>query len=239
MINKSISRYKPIYKKFIRLRKNVQNKKKVNLRLFRKKKWRLLNIFLRRQLYRRKKNFRSYDLDSYVLRKYGSNLKRKFLMSLLNKQRISLFYGLLKNKSLKKTVNLSKSVKFKIKNKYSFIEIFERRLDSVLYRTHFTKSFRESRSFIKHGHVSINGKKKLKSNYLLRQGDKITLSFKLYPVIRYNILSCNIWPLPSNNLVINYKTFQILFLTTLDFKSTFNTFPCFLDTHSLSRYYLL
>ena len=35
---KNKSRYKPFYKKFIRLRKNVQNKKKVSLGFFKKKK---------------------------------------------------------------------------------------------------------------------------------------------------------------------------------------------------------
>lgn len=38
MLIKIKSRYKPVYKKFIRLRKNVQNKKKVSLGFFKKKK---------------------------------------------------------------------------------------------------------------------------------------------------------------------------------------------------------
>lgn len=38
MVIKSKSRYKPLYKKFIRLRKNIQNKKKVTLGFFKKKK---------------------------------------------------------------------------------------------------------------------------------------------------------------------------------------------------------
>ena len=112
MIFKNKSRYKPLYKKFIRLRKNVQNKKKLNLRLLRKKKWRLLNIFLKRQSRKRKKNFRSYNINSFSIRKYGASLRRKFLFNLLNKQRISLFYGSIKNSSLKKLV-----VSLKLKKK--------------------------------------------------------------------------------------------------------------------------
>ena len=75
---KTASRYKPLYKKFIRLRKNVQNKRKVSLGFFRKKKWKKLNQFLRTQTYRRKKNFRAYDITTYHIRKYGSKLKKKF-----------------------------------------------------------------------------------------------------------------------------------------------------------------
>ena len=37
MLIKTKSRYKPIYKKFIRIRKNVQNKKKLTLGFLKKK----------------------------------------------------------------------------------------------------------------------------------------------------------------------------------------------------------
>merc|ERR1712177_176991 len=90
------SRHKPLYKKFIRLRKNIQNKKKVSLGFFKRKKWKNLNKFLRRQTLRRKKNFRAYDLTSHNIKKYGSKFKKRFLMNLLNKQSFSLFYGSIK-----------------------------------------------------------------------------------------------------------------------------------------------
>jgi len=72
------TKYKPLYKKFIRLRKNVQNRTKLNLGLLKKKKWNLLNNYLRRLGRRRKKNFRLYNLDSYHIKKYGSFFKKNF-----------------------------------------------------------------------------------------------------------------------------------------------------------------
>jgi len=43
------SRYKPLYKKFIRLRKNIQNRKKI-LTSFKSKKWYNLVSFLNNML---------------------------------------------------------------------------------------------------------------------------------------------------------------------------------------------
>ena len=50
-------RYKPLYKKFIRLRKNIQNKEKINKTNFNKKKWTSLINFLNKQSNRKKKKF--------------------------------------------------------------------------------------------------------------------------------------------------------------------------------------
>ena len=99
------TKYKPLYKKFIRLRKNVQNRTKLNLGLLKKKKWNPLNNYLRRLSRRRKKNFRLYNLDSYHIRRYGSFFKKKFLLDLLSKQRLSLFYGNLTTFYLKKLIS--------------------------------------------------------------------------------------------------------------------------------------
>ena len=125
MLIKTKSRYKPIYKKFIRIRKNVQNKKKLTLGFFKKKKWKNLKKFLRRQTLRRKKNFRVYDLTNYHIRKFGSKFKRNFLMNLLNKQGFSLFYGSLKNKYLRKIIGIlkTKSSKKKTHNVHLLINM--------------------------------------------------------------------------------------------------------------------
>jgi len=50
-------RHKPLYKKFIRLRVNVQYRKRLQLLKFKKQKWQRLIFFLLRMLNRRKKKF--------------------------------------------------------------------------------------------------------------------------------------------------------------------------------------
>lgn len=239
MLNKTKSRYKPIYKKFIRIRKNVQNKKKLTLGFLKKKKWKNLNKFLRRQTLRRKKNFRVYDLTNYHIRKYGSKFKRNFLMNLLNKQGFSLFYGSMKNKYLKKIVSIlkTKSSKKKIHKVYLLINMIESRLDTVLYRSHFTKSMRESKLFISHGNISVNNRIIFDSNYITNKGDTIATSSKIKSVVRYNVLSSNIWPIPPENFIINYKIFSICIIGESYINNLCNKFPYHISLWKIINYY--
>merc|ERR1712071_29981 len=79
MLKKNQSnRYKPLYKKFIRLRKNVQNKKKF-LFGFKKKKWKPLLLFLKNKSKRRKQNFVSYEQLNYSLNRYISFYKKNIV----------------------------------------------------------------------------------------------------------------------------------------------------------------
>ena len=239
MVIKSKSRYKPLYKKFIRLRKNIQNKKKVTLGFFKKKKWKNLNKFLKRQTLRRKKNFRIYDLTNFHIRKHGSKFKRRFLMNLLNKQGFSLFYGSLKNKHLKKITRVVKK-KSKIKKEKisgNLIKTMESRLSTVLYRAHFTKSIREAKFLIKHGHIIVNNHPVWDNNSIISIGDNISISKKINNVIKYNVLSSNMWPIPPDNLLVNYKTFSICITDKFNISTLCNKFPFHFSIWKLINYY--
>ena len=239
MLIKIKSRYKPVYKKFIRLRKNVQNKKKVSLGFFKKKKWKNLNKFLRRQTYRRKKKFRAYDLTNYHIKKYGSKFKRSFLMNLLNKQGFSLFYGSIKNKHIKKLVFRARktSIQKKKAKVLTFFKLIELRLDTVLYRSHFTKSIREAKFLIKHGHINVNNLTVLNNNLTIGKGDCITTSNKINTVVKYNILSSNMWPIPPENYIINYKIFSICIVDNTNLNTLYNKFPFYFSISKLINYY--
>ena len=233
------SRYKPLYKKFVRLRKNIQNKKKVNLLKFTSKKWKNLNSFLSRQINRKKKNYRSYDLDSVFIKRFGNFHKRKFLLKLLNKQSFSLFYGSLKNKSLKKLISLS-SRKGKIRKEYTknhLLNKLESRLDTVLYRSHFVKSFREARYLLKHGHILLNGHKVTNCDYLLQKGDLIYVSPSIRNHIKNNLLSSNMWPIPPENIVLDYNLLNIIYLDNNQTNYFYNKFPFYINLDDIIRYY--
>ena len=58
-------RYKPLYKNFIGLKKNIQNRQKLNSLRFKKRKWAKLILYLKRLQLRRKKNFRMYDIGRF------------------------------------------------------------------------------------------------------------------------------------------------------------------------------
>ena len=237
---KTNSRYKPLYKKFIRLRKNIQNRKKVSLGKFNKIKWKNLNKFLNRQTFIRKKNFRSYDLNGYFIKRYGNTYKRKFLLNLLNKQSFSLFYGSLKNKYLKKLVLASdnKSKNIKESNTNCIINTLETRLDTVLYRSHFVKSFREARYLIKHGHISLNGIKVTDNKYLLLKGDLVSIfPGNITNIIKHNVLQSNIWPIPPKSLLINYKLLNVIYLGGVKTNSFSNKFPFYINYNNVTSYY--
>ena len=234
---KKRTRYKPLYKKFVRLRKNIQNKKKL-LTNFEKKKWQNLISFLKISSQRRKKNFGSYDQFSFFVSKFGNSSKRTFLNNLLTKQRLTLFYGNLQNRKLK---NLVLSARSKSKKKLTaaqlFINSLENRLDTILYRSHFAGSIRESRLLIQHKHVFINQKIVTCNAFILKKGDIISLSKKGSRIAESNISNSNIWPLPPEFLQINYKIFQISFLENLLKPSLSLSFPFWLDLNSVLNYY--
>ena len=231
------SRYKPLYKKFIRLRKNIQNRKKL-LTNFEKKKWENLIGFLRTASQRRKKNFGSYDHFRFFIPKYGNSFKRKFLNDLLVKQRFSLFYGKLQNKKIKSIVKKSKTnIKSNLSAKDLLINSLENRLDTVLYRAHFVKSIREARLFIQHKHVFVNNIVVTNNAFALMNGDIITLSNKSTQLAKNNIYNSNLWPLPPEFLQINYSILQISFTENLYKPTTSILYPFWLDLNTIINYY--
>nr|QYC61951.1 ribosomal protein S4 [Guinardia striata] len=231
------SKYKPLFKKFIRLRKNVQNRKKL-LTGFKKKKWLNLVTFLKVSSQRRKKNFKNFDQYSFFVSKFGNSYKKKYLNNLLLKQRISLFYGQLADKKLKQVI---KQAKFRL-NKSQIpvtqilIDLLECRLDTVLYRANFSKSIRESRLLIQHRHIYVNNSLMTNNSYIVQPGDIISVSNICIKNIKFNVFNSNLWPITPSNFMVNYKTFQIIFLNNTNLFELAIYFPFWLDLNTLITY---
>ena len=49
-----------------------------------------------------------------------------------------------------------------------FIELFEQRLDVIIYRSHFVASITEARQLILHKNVKVNNKIVTKNSYILK-----------------------------------------------------------------------
>jgi ribosomal protein S4 len=226
------SRYKPLYKKFINLKKNVQFRKK--LLKFKKLKWKKLIFYLLRFSKKRKKScyYQFFDQNSYYIPKFNVYFTNKFKYNLHTKQRFSLFYGGLSK------IYLKHLVKKKINSKFHFLECLEKRLDTVLYRSHFVLSVRTARQLISHKHVYINNEIITKKSYLLKKGDIISFSKRSHKLIEYFIGNSEIWPLPPKYLQINYTTFQIIVVDNFLFNNTSLNFPFKLDLTSITNYYL-
>ena len=210
MIFKKKNKFRPLYKQFISLRENVQNRKK--LLQFKKQKWEKLIQNYKRKLKWYKK-FKPKDQIQYLVSRYpsrGSSYKNRYKNTLQESKKFKLFYGGLSKKYLKKLIKLALTKKYRNINPL-FLVFFESRLDIVLYRSKFSLSIRSAQQLILHGKVLVNNKLITAKSYFLKPGDLITIDSKSFKLIESNIQHSEIWPIPPKHLIINYKTMQIIF----------------------------
>ena len=207
-------RYRPVYKKFVGLRCNIQNKKKVFK--FKRKKWSNLIFHLSKESKTRKRNcyYQFLDQNSYNISKFNNYFSKRYKQTVLSKKRFNLFYGSLLKKYIKRVVLNSKKKSNQIQNKINcnryFQDNIEKRLDVILLKSHFVLSIRNARQLISHGHVLVNNNIVYESSFLVSQGDHITFSKNAHKLIRYYIALSAFWPLPPSYLQISYKAFSIL-----------------------------
>ena len=253
MIVKKHSYYKPLYKQILNLRENVQNRKK--LLKFKKQKWQKLIHYLNKAVVKSRKAkikmngstfyhknyFRNFNQHSYHIPRFTKFFTRKFKDNLLSKQRFQLFYGGLSEKFIKSVIkkSLTKSNVSKINLNPSFFltEFLERRLDSILFRSHFVLSFRNARQLISHGHVLVNGKVTKKKGLLLKEGDTVGFSKKIHSLIKSYIGNSEIWPIPPKYLQINYRILQIMIVDDVKHTSPSTNFPFWLNLNGIINRY--
>ena len=210
MIYKKQRKFKPFYKKLVKLRENPLNKSK--LLNFKKQKWDEFIKFYKRKL-KWYKRFRPQNQNIYLISKYPNrytSYTNRYKNTLQTYKVFSLFYGYLKKRTIKN--NISKLKKQKLKNiNLHFLELFEKRIDVVLYRAKFCHSLRSAQQLIIHGQVLVNNKIVKSKSYLLTTGDLISIDLKHIKLIESNIRQAAMWPIPPKHLVINYKIMQIIF----------------------------
>lgn len=217
-------RYKPFYKQFLRLRKNIQNRPK--LFKFKKQKWAKFQQYSKNQLkfYKRFKIKDQLQLSVSKFAGRGNSFQKKFRNNLYERKTFSLFYGKLKKKYLKKHI-LKSITSNNTDFRYKTLQFFESRLDIVLYRVNFSLSIKGSSQLILHGHVLVNGTPVTTKSYILKPNDLIEIKrdLKSRNLIKKNLDRSNFWPIPPKHLLVNYKTLQIMFVYT----DTSNLMPIF------------
>lgn len=228
--------YKPLYKKFIRLRKNIQNRDK--LYNFKKTKW---QKFLKQVLKLKKQKVRLYDHTRYYKPKFGFNFKNKFRFYLFSKQQLNLFYGKLSEKYLNQVCvtayNRFKNQNNKYfvnKNSY-FLEFLESRLDTILYRAQFVQSMRSAKQLISHGKVFINGTKIKINSYIIKKGDLIEIHPISHYYLKKNISLSKMKYIIPKYLEINFKTFQCLIISDISYNKIMSNFPFWLNLNILVK----
>lgn len=241
MLNKK-NRFKPLYKQFLKLRQNVQNRKK--LLNFKNKKWEKLINYYQNKLKRYKK-FKPQDQTRHIVSKYpfkNISYKKKFKNILNTSRAFRLFYGNLSKKFVKKKIKQVFTQKKNSNLNLLFLKLFEQRLDAILYRSKFCISLRNARQLIVHEKVYVNKQLIRTPSYTLKPGDLISINPKYYKLIENNIKQTikqtQIWPIPPKYLSINYKTLEILFNGTIENTNFSTNFMFHLNIDKILSNYL-
>ena len=220
-------RHKPIYKKFVNLKSNVQNRQK--LFKFKKNKWKnlLFKLSLSSKIKKRNCYYKFYDQNSYQVLKFSNYFSRKYSENVTTKRSFNLYYGGLSEKYLKGVANRSiKSSNYlnnSIKSNLFFGSFIEQRLDIILFKSNFVLSVRNARQLISHGHVLVNNRVIKNNSFLIKPGDKITIQSKVHNLIQYYVLKSLFWPMPPTYLQVSYSNLQIRLVDNIFISKPINT----------------
>jgi len=110
----------------------------------------------------------------------------EYLLQLREKQKARRIYGLLEKqfKLIYEKANRQDGITGE-----NLLRLLELRIDNAVFRAGFASSRNQSRQFVRHGHISVNGKRVTIPSYVLRKGDVISVRDKARKmiVIRHNI----------------------------------------------------
>lgn len=109
----------------------------------------------------------------YPSGQHGRLMRRKlsdYGVHLREKQKLRLTYCLMEKQFKNYFVKAAKATGVTGDN---LMQLLERRLDNVVYRLGFATTRMQSRQFINHGHIMVNGKKVDIPSFLVKEGDII------------------------------------------------------------------
>jgi small subunit ribosomal protein S4 len=116
----------------------------------------------------------------------GRIRESEYLLQLREKQKARRIYGLLEKqfRSLYEKANRQPGITGE-----TLLRLLELRLDNVVFRAGFASSRNQARQLVRHGHVSVNGKRVTIPSFTMRKGDVVSLRDKAQRmiVIRHNL----------------------------------------------------
>jgi len=116
----------------------------------------------------------------------GRIRESEYLLQLREKQKARRIYGLLE----KQFRNLyAEAARQKGITGENLLRMLECRVDNVVFRAGFASSRNQARQLVRHGHVSVNGRRVTIPSYTMRKGDVLELrtQAKQMIVVRHNI----------------------------------------------------
>lgn len=111
---------------------------------------------------------------AYAPGQHGQGRKKlsEYGLQLREKQKVRRYYGVLESQFAQYFDMAEKKAGITGEN---LLTICESRLDNVTYRLGFAMSRPEARQLVRHGHITVNGKKVNIPSYLVKPGDVIVL----------------------------------------------------------------
>jgi small subunit ribosomal protein S4 len=116
----------------------------------------------------------------------GRIRESEYMLQLREKQKARRIYGVLE----KQFRNLyAEAARQKGITGENLLRMLEQRLDNVVFRAGFASSRNQSRQWVRHGHVLVNGKRVTIPSYQVRKDDVVELSAKAKNmiVLRHNL----------------------------------------------------
>lgn len=127
-------------------------------------------------------------------RKIGkyARTKSEYGQQLMEKQKVRYLYGISESQ-MKKYIKESERIATGEERQSALLDLLERRIDNVVYRSGFAETRRHARQLVSHGHFLLNGKKVRVPSILTKVGDEIVVrdgskAAKAFASINKNIL---------------------------------------------------
>jgi small subunit ribosomal protein S4 len=116
----------------------------------------------------------------------GRIRESEYMIQLREKQKARRIYGVLEKQFRRLYEEATRQKGITGEN---LLRMLETRLDSVVFRAGFAASRNQGRQLVRHGHVSVNGKRVTIPSYQVRKGDMVELRQKAQNmiVIRHNL----------------------------------------------------
>jgi small subunit ribosomal protein S4 len=115
------------------------------------------------------REYKNYPPGMHMFRRGKSS---EYAIRLREKQKVKRHYGLLE-KQFRRYFDLANRQTGNTGE--ALLQILERRLDNVVYKTRFAAGRRGARQAVTHGHFLVNGRKVDRPGFLVAVGDKITV----------------------------------------------------------------
>ena len=101
-------------------------------------------------------------------RSKGSN----YAIRLREKQKVKRYYSLYERQFM---IYFRRAERLKENTGTALLQLLERRLDNVVYKSGFAPSRKSGRTMVGHGHIYVNGRRVNRPGYSVNQGDRITI----------------------------------------------------------------